>query len=102
MAFRIVALATIQFFDFGTFSVMVARYGPAAEANPIVASLFVDYGLLVLLLAKGAVVLLAASVVVVLARSGGRAGRGLMRGAVLAAGVIAGMLGGVSNAATLI
>jgi hypothetical protein len=48
------------------------------------------------------VVLLAASVVVVLAQSTPRRRAGLLRGVVLATGLGAGMLGGLSNAATLI
>ena len=102
MRLHLVTLATVQFFDFGTFVTMVARYGPAAEANPLVATLFVSYGLPVLLVAKVAVVVLAAAVVVVLAGSVGGRGRGLLRGFVLATGVAAGMLGGVSNAVTLL
>jgi hypothetical protein len=102
MRLRIVTLAVVQFFDFGTFVTMTSRYGPAAEANPLVASLFIDYGLPILLVAKVAVVVLAASVVVVLAQSRRRRPAGVLRGVVLATGLAAGMVGGMSNAATLI
>ena len=65
--FRLAALFAAQFFDLGTFSLMVDRHGVAAEVNPIVAQGFADWGMVLVVVAKLALVLLVGSVVVLLA-----------------------------------
>jgi hypothetical protein len=82
--------------DYLTFLVMVARHGLSSEANPIVASLVQDHGLMVLTLAKTAAVLLVASTFLVVGRTRPRIAAG-----VLAVGVVMGGIGAISNAATL-
>jgi hypothetical protein len=82
--------------DYLTFIVMVARHGIVSEANPIVASLALEHGILVLTLAKTAAVLLVASTFLVVGRTRPRVAAG-----VLTVGVIVGGLGAITNAAAL-
>jgi hypothetical protein len=100
MVLRIIVLAAAQFLDFGTFVPMVSLYGPAAEANPIVAYLFVDFGLPVLALAKVALVAVVVAAVVSLSAVPGRQRH--LGAFVLWSGIIAGIVGGWSNALVLI
>ena len=67
LRFRLAALFAAQFFDLGTFSLMVDRHGVAAEANPIVAQGFADWGIALVIVAKLALVVLVGSIVVLLA-----------------------------------
>lgn len=81
--------------DYLTFLVMVARHGISSEANPIVASLAQDHGILMLTLAKTAAVLLVASTFLVVGRTRPRVAAG-----VLTVGVVMGGIGAITNAAT--
>src|SRR4051794_20080159 len=60
---RIATLALAQALDLATFAVMVARHGPLAEANPVVADLYGEMGMPAVALAKFALVLLVAGLV---------------------------------------
>jgi hypothetical protein len=82
--------------DYSTFLVMVARHGLGAEANPLVATLFEDWGLALLTVAKFATVLLVAAVFLIIGRERPRMATG-----VLAFGVFIGTLGALSNLATI-
>jgi hypothetical protein len=97
----LLTLLTAQFFDFGTFVTMVGRYGPAAEANPIVNALLVAHGIPLLFAAKLALVAFVAAVVAILAEDSKRPSLRVAAG-VLAIGIVAGLIGGASNARTLI
>lgn len=80
---------------------MVDRHGIVAEANPLVAQGFADWGMVLVVLAKLALVLLVGSIVVLLA---GRPTRRASLGpaaVVTVVAVVAGFTGGVSNLATL-
>ena len=96
---RLASLFAAQFFDFGTFTVMVWRHGIGAEANPIVAQGFADFGLPLVAIAKAALTVLVGAVIVVLDRNArvGRARLGLSAAVTLFA-VLAGLTGGLSNA----
>jgi hypothetical protein len=97
LRFRIATLFAAQFFDFGTFTLMVGRHGIGAELNPIVSQGFEAFGLPVLVLAKVALVVLLGSIVVLLARdSAGRLSRPLAASVAVLA-VAAGLAGGISN-----
>jgi hypothetical protein len=95
---RVTSLVAAQFFDFGTFTIMVWRNGIAAESNPIVAHGFADYGWPMVVLSKLALTVLVGAVIVVLDRPErwGRAGRSLATAVTLIA-VFAGLVGGLSN-----
>jgi hypothetical protein len=82
--------------DYTTFVVMTAIHGPSAEANPLVATIFEDWGLPLLTVAKFATVLLVAAVFLVVGRDRPRVAAG-----VLAFGVFIGVLGAISNVATI-
>jgi hypothetical protein len=98
---QLLTMAVAQFFDFGTFFVMVQRHGPGAEANPLVAGILTDLGVLAAALVKAALVLLVAATATILVRGpGSRQGR---RAALVVLGVaiVAGLVGGCTNALTL-
>ena len=96
MRFRLTALFAAQFFDLGTFSLMVDRHGVVAEANPIVAQGFADWGMPLVVVAKIALVLLVGSTVVLLTAEFIK--REVTKPVVA---FVAGFTGGVSNLATL-
>lgn len=89
-------LAVAHLFDWASFLVMIARHGLSAEANPIVVQLVQDTGVPGVTLAKLATVALAALVAIVIAPHRRRLAMGL-----LTFGVVAGMVGGLTNLATL-
>lgn len=89
-------LVGAQLFDYASFVVMTARHGLEAELNPVVVTIAQAFGLPGLTLIKVAAVLLVVAVVAVLMRRSRRLGV-----AVLTSGVVAGLLGGISNVATI-
>lgn len=92
----LVVLAVAHLFDWASFLIMIARHGLAAEANPIVVTLVEEVGLPGVTLAKLATVIFAAGLAVLIAPS-----RRRMAMVLLSFGVAAGMVGGLSNVATL-
>lgn len=91
----VAALALAQLFDYGTFVLLVQRHGLAAEANPIVVHIAQTAGLLGLTVAKvGTVVFALALVLLILPR------RPKLAMVLLAFGVAAGLVGGISNVAS--
>ena len=94
-----IAIAVLFFahmFDLVSFLMMTARHGLAAEANPIVIRLAEQLGLPGLTIAKLLAVVVAVCVFVVLAPRNPRLAAG-----VLGFGIIAGVVGGMTNLATL-
>ena len=96
----LVTMAIAQLFDLATFVTMVRRFGPTAEANPVVAAVLGSGGVQAVVLAKVALVVLVASVTVVLVR---HRDRGMVRAAqiLLACAIAAGVFGGWTNALTI-
>ncbi len=82
--------------DYTTFMVMVTQGGLETELNPLVATLFDDWGVPLLTVAKFATVLLVAAVFLIVGRERPRVAAG-----VLAFGVFIGALGTLSNLATI-
>jgi hypothetical protein len=100
--FRLAALAAAQFFDLGTFDLMVRRHGLVAEANPIVAQGMADWGIALVVVGKLALCLFVGSLVVLLAeRRPARRMNLRLAAIVTVAAVLAGLVGGVSNVAAL-
>ncbi len=96
------ALATMvaaQLLDLVTFVRMIQRVGIGGEANPFVIGVFHDGGLPTLVLAKLALIVLIGSVAVVLLVARGRTFH-RAGGALLAAAIVAGILGGWTNVLT--
>lgn len=96
MAPILLPLVVAHLFDFSTFLVMVVHHGIGAEANPVVAAIADQLGLLALATGKLALVVYLAAVVLVIS---GRRPR--LAAALLLVGTAAGMVGGFSNVATL-
>ena len=99
---RLVTLALAQAFDLATFSVMVARHGPAAEANPLVSDLFVTHGMPAVLVAKIALVVLIGALSVAAAANDRRGVWSIVGGLPLALAIAAGLIGGITNTANLL
>ena len=89
-------LTLAHLFDWASFLVMVGRHGLGAEANPIVVTLFEEAGVPGVTLAKLLTVAFAALLAVLLAPT-----RRRMAMVLLTFGVVAGLVGGFSNVATL-
>ena len=100
LAPALLTMVAAQLLDLGTFVTMIRRLGPGAETNPIVLSMLGSGGLGDVVLAKIALVALVGGVAVALmvgrAQGARRAG-----GALLAFAIVAGVLGGWSNALTM-
>jgi hypothetical protein len=99
---RLSTLFLAQAIDLATFSVMVARHGVAAEANPLVNDLFYSYGMPAVVLAKLALVLLVGALCVAAASRGGRGVWAVIGGLPLALAIAAGIIGGITNTATFL
>jgi hypothetical protein len=97
----IVTMAVAQFFDFGTFIVMVRRHGAGAEANPLVAQILEGFGVPGIVIVKVALIVLVAATAAVLARGPGAPGQRPVAATVVGLGIVAGLVGGCTNALTL-
>ncbi len=97
MELRLLVAAVAQLFDLGTFAAMVERHGPTAEANPLIFTLLVHWGLPMVAVAKVSLITLVSSASILLYRTGTRRSRWLS-GAVIAVAIVAGIIGGGSNA----
>jgi hypothetical protein len=94
LAFAVLALAHL--FDWASFMVMVGRHGLSAEANPIVVQVFQEAGIPGVTIAKVATVAFAAILALLILPNRRRLGMGL-----ISFGVVAGLLGGVTNVLTI-
>jgi hypothetical protein len=104
---RLVTLAILtatiaQLLDLGTFVRMIGANGVEAEANPLVAHLLTEFGLPFAIVAKLAVLALAVAVAVVLSDRPDNRRAARLGGAVAGVAVVAGLVGGLSNAAVLV
>jgi hypothetical protein len=99
---RLATLALAQAIDLATFSMMVARHGAAAEANPLVSDLFVTLGMPAVIIAKAALVLLIGALCLAAGARGGRGVWALVGGVPLALAIAAGLIGGITNTAVLL
>lgn len=102
MGLRVLTLFLAQTLDLATFTVMVARHGPTAEANPIVSDLFSTFGMPAIILVKLALIVLVAALALAAAGRGGNRMAALVGGLPLAVGITAGLIGGITNAATFL
>jgi hypothetical protein len=90
----VLTMSAAQLLDLATFMAMVRAVGPAAEANPLVASLFGAYGFPMVAIAKITLLALTTGIAAVLARA---PGRWRFVAAIVAVGIVVGLVGGVSN-----
>lgn len=96
----LLTMAIAQLFDLATFVTMVRRFGPTAEANPIVATVLGTGGVEAVIVAKVALVVLVAAVTIALVSHRDRA---MVRAAkiLLGCAIAAGVFGGWTNAVTI-
>ncbi len=99
---RLATLFLAQAVDLATFSVMVARHGPTAEANPIVSDLFHSYGMPAVVIVKVALVVLVGALSVAAAERERRGVWSMIGGLPLALAITAGIIGGITNAAAFL
>jgi hypothetical protein len=99
---RLATLFLAQALDLATFSVMVARHGAAAEANPLVSDLFDTFGMPVVVIAKLALVVLIGALCIAASSRGNRGIWSMVGGLPLALGIAAGLIGGITNTAALL
>jgi hypothetical protein len=101
LRFRLAALFAAQLFDLVTFTQMIGQHGIGAEANPLVAEGFVQYGLPLLIASKLALVILVGSIVALLGREQPeRRTSPRLAAFVIVVAVAVGFAGGLSNALT--
>ena len=96
MTTALILLALAHAFDYVSFLVMTSKHGLAAELNPVVVTLAEQFGLPGLTIAKLASVGFLAAVVLIAAPQRRRVAGGL-----LVIGISVGVLGGVSNIASI-
>jgi hypothetical protein len=99
---RLATLFLAQALDLATFSLMVARHGAVAEANPIVGNMFESSGMFATVLAKVALIVLIGALSVAAWSRGNRGVWSMVGGLPLALAITAGLIGAITNAATLL
>lgn len=101
----LVTMAIAQLFDLATFVTMVRRFGPGAEANPVVGAVLGTGGVEAVILVKVALVVLVGAVTIMLVshRERGHRHQGMVRAAkvLLGCAIAAGVFGGWTNALTI-
>ncbi|TMQ10073.1 MAG: hypothetical protein E6J90_36820 [Deltaproteobacteria bacterium] len=102
MELAIITVTVAQLFDLGTFVRMIAGHGPEAETNPIVRYLLLDHGMPTLIVAKIVVLSLVVAVVAELAGRSSQVEHRSTVAAVVAVAIVAGLVGGWSNASVLL
>ena len=90
----VLTMSAAQLFDLATFFTMVHRLGPGAEANPLVGLLFGMYGFPLVAIAKVAMLALVTAIGAILMK---RKATAPLAAAVLVAGIMIGLAGGISN-----
>src|SRR5262245_48587966 len=90
----VLTLSAAQLFDLATFLTMVHQLGPSAEANPLVAVLFGASGFPMVAIAKVTLLALVTAIGAILLRQQRTA---WLTAGVLAAGIVIGLAGGISN-----
>jgi hypothetical protein len=97
----VLTMTVAQLLDLATFSEMVHRIGPHAEANPLVAAMFAMGGLPAVAIAKVALTAIVVAVVAWLANRPTSRLATILVGVVVAAGIAAGIVGGATNTAAI-
>ncbi len=97
---RVMVLFLAQTLDLATFSVMVARHGAGAEANPLVQDLFSSFGMPAVVIVKLVLITVVACLALAASGKGNRKLWAMVGGLPLAVAIAAGLIGGITNAAT--
>jgi len=101
MVLALLTLTSAQLFDLGTFVRMIDGQGLSAEANPLVHFLAVDFGVPFVAVVKIVALSLVVSVIAVVA-SRASSHHAVLIGGVFAIAIVAGLVGGWSNAAVIL
>jgi hypothetical protein len=107
LAAAVLTMSVAQLLDLATFNLMMSRVGPAAEANPLVGTIYGALGLPAVAIAKVALLALVTAILAMLARVALLAGSTTQRMTtalivgILAIGIAAGLLGGATNTAAI-
>ncbi len=99
---RLMTLALAQGLDLVTFRIMMSTHGAAAEANPIVSDLFLTHGLTAVVVGKVALVVLIGALSVAGTANGRRGVWAVIGGLPLALAIAAGLIGGITNTASVL
>jgi hypothetical protein len=91
-----------QVLDLGTFVRMIQVHGPASEANPLVSGLLLNHGLPFVAVAKIVGLSLAVASIAVLAGRAGRPSYPRLAAVVAGAAIVAGLVGGWTNASSIL
>ncbi|SRR5258706_2643537 len=100
MSLAVITMTFAQILDLGTFVTMVRRVGIDAELNPVVTGLITGYGLPMAAIAKVTLTALVIAISLILAQRPSRVDR-LASVTVLAAAIVAGIVGGATNVLTM-
>ena len=96
----LMTMVAAQLFDLSTFLAMLRRVGPTAESNPFVVDAMMNHGVPILVIAKLVTMGFVAALTVVLVRTQ-RPNRSRVAALVVAISIVAGLIGGGSNALVL-
>ena len=99
---RFLTLFAAQGLDFATFNAMVASHGASAEANPLVHGMFVTMGTPAVAVAKIALIGLVIALGIAATARGRQGVWSAVGGLPLALAIAAGIIGGITNAATIL
>jgi hypothetical protein len=99
---RFLTLFAAQGLDFATFNAMVATHGASAEANPLVNGMFVALGTPAVAFVKVALIALVVALGLAAAARGRQGIWSAVGGLPLALAIAAGLIGGITNAATIL
>ena len=97
----LVTMAAAQFFDLATFAAMIQRVGPHAEVNPIVQSMMGSLGVTPVMISKALLVIAVGVVAIILTNHGDKTAHRWVARSVVTVAILAGLLGGLSNALTI-
>jgi hypothetical protein len=99
---RFLTLLAAQGLDLATFHAMVASRGAAAEANPLVHGMFLAMGTPAVVAAKLLLIGLVIALGIAAAARGRQGPWSTVGGLPLALAIAAGLIGGITNAATIL
>ena len=102
MQFVVLTVTVAQLLDLGTFARMISLHGVTAEANPLVSGLLAAHGLEFAAVAKIAALSLIVAVIVVLGGRADRPGHPRLARTIAALAVLAGLVGGLTNALAIV
>jgi hypothetical protein len=102
MPLAVLVVTFAQLLDLGTFAAMIDVHGIASEANPFVSHMLLNQGLPFAAVAKLAALSLVVAVIVVLGDRRDRAGHPRLARTIAGLAVLAGIIGGLTNALVLV